>query len=223
MTSPRGSSASLTSSTDTSEHHRHPRRPPRHAGNHRAWGRYRSGIRGGRVEGVRRAQGNQPEGPDGFRAQCHSGGRREDVQEVVSAFPPRYKVAELTIVQEPCCTDVQRVARRRRGQRRVLVISYIAERAPIYPSESSYFRPNTAVRRALIFTILTILRLVRKHQKSSQDIVKLPASVHTRRSSATATLKTDLHAQHHSPERGIPKEPNNNLPNRPQTLPKPSA
>jgi hypothetical protein len=103
------------------------------------------------------------------------------------------------------------VARRRRSQRRVLVISYIVERTPIYPSESSYILHTKHSRQAStnIHNFSPFYDFFASARQSIRhDIVKTSASVLTRRSSATATFKMDLRAQHHIAERGIPKEPN---------------
>jgi hypothetical protein len=83
---------------------------------------------------------------------------------------------------------VQRVARRRRSQRRVLVISYIVERTPIYPSESSYILHTKHSRQAStnIHNFSPFYDFFASARQSIRhDIVKTSASVLTRRSSAT--------------------------------------
>jgi hypothetical protein len=108
----------------------------------------------------------------------------------------------------------------------------------ILANPHAYFIPNTAVRQALIFTISHqpfYDAFASTRESIRHDIVKTSASVLTRRSSATATFKTDLHARGstlhrrkgHTERAQRPLDHATSHPityiTIPQTLPKPSA
>lgn len=82
------------SALDPSQHHRHLGQPSFDARDNSPGRSHRGRLRSRHLEGVRRAEGHQPEGPCHLRAQHHQGGERQDVQEV---GPRRRDVPRLAI------------------------------------------------------------------------------------------------------------------------------